>query len=271
MEDRNVVICIIKNKGKILLLKRRPDDKIYPDRWNFICGVIDPGETPIKTAYREIEEESGIQKNNLKLLKKGEPYTRVDRNLSIIFHNNIFLLKSDTNQIELDHENTDYTWIDPNDIFDYYLAPGMLQAYIKLMGSLPTRQGIMALVYRNLDSFLVVETKNENVSFIAGGIDKEETPMEAVIREVEEESGIKVERNQIKELPLVNEFTYPKGFYKGVNSRQKVFLIKVPEDSSIEHGGEEIIRAEWMTKNEVRRNLSFNHVKDIFEKSLEYI
>jgi len=271
MEHKNVVICIIKNNDKILLLKRRPDDKVYAGKWNFVCGTIEPREKPLKTAYREIQEESGILEKNLKLLKKEEPYTRVDNNISITFHNNIFLFETDKEEITLDHENTDYTWIELNDIFDYYLAPGMLQSYIKLLGPLPTRYGIMAIVHRNPDSFLMVETKNENLNFVAGGIDKGEDPLEAVIREVKEESGIEIDKTQIKELPFVNDFTYPKGFYKGVRSSQKVYLVKVPENSTIDYNGEEITYAKWMTIDEVKEKLTFEYVKEIFEKSLEYI
>jgi mutator protein MutT len=271
MKHKDVVICIIKNKDKILLLKRRPDDTIYPSRWNFVTGKIEKDEEPLETAFREIEEEAAISKDDLKLLKRGEPYTRVDKRISITFHSNIFLFKTETTEVTLDHENTDYTWIESQKLFDYYLAPGMLQAYIKLLGPLPTREGIMIIVYRNPDSFLLVETKNENLNFIAGGIDKGEKPLEGVIREVKEESGIEITKNQIKELPLVNEFTYKKGYYEGVESRQKVYLVKVPEDTTIDYDVEEITFAKWMSKDEVREKLTFARVKDIFEKSLEYI
>ncbi|MBL7169603.1 MAG: NUDIX domain-containing protein [Candidatus Aenigmarchaeota archaeon] len=69
MKHKNVVICIVKHGDKILLLKRRPKDKIYPGRWNFVCGSIEENEKPLETAYREIKEESGISQKNVNLVR----------------------------------------------------------------------------------------------------------------------------------------------------------------------------------------------------------
>ena len=271
MKHKNVVMCILKNEDKILLLKREPNDDIYPGRWNFVCGTMEQDEKPLETAIREIGEESGITKDNLRLLKQGEPSTRADKDIGFTFYNNPFLFEANTNEVRLDHENTDYVWIKPDELLDYYLSPGTIQTAIKLLGQLPERNGILAIVYRNPDSFLLVETNNENVNFVAGGVEKNETEEDAVIREVEEESGIDVGKNRVKKLPMVNKFTYSKGFFEGINSTQSVFLVRVDEDVEIKFDGKEITEAKWMTKDEVRENLTFDHIKEIFEKSLEYL
>jgi len=116
-----------------------------------------------------------------------------------------------------------------------------------------------------------VNTKNENISFIAGGVEEDETREDAVIREIKEESGIEVERHQVKELPFVNKFIYNKGFLKGVDGEQQVYLVKVDDKVEIKPEDIDVPWAKWMTKDEVKENLTFDHVKKIFEKSLEYL
>ncbi len=133
------------------------------------------------------------------------------------------------------------------------------------------RKGILAIVYRNPDSFLIVKTKNENTSPVSGGVEGCESDEDAVIREVKEETNVDIKMEKIRKLPFINRFNYGKGRLKGIKGIQNVYLIEVDENSEIKMNQEELLEAKWMTKDEVKDNLTFDHVKEIFEKSLEYI
>ena len=85
------------------------------------------------------------------------------------------------------------------------------------------------------------------------------------------ESGIEITKDQIKKLPFVNSFTYKEGFLKGVKSTQDVYLVKVDENTEIKPQAHDILKARWMTRDEVRKTLSFDHLVDIFEKSLKFV
>jgi len=270
MKKKNVVMCILKNKGKILLLKRSGEDNLYPNRWSFVSGGIEKGEEPIEAAYREVNEEAGIEKNELRL-KKKDFFVSTNREINVTFNTNIFLFEIEKSKVILNEENDDYSWVAPKKLFDFYLAPVNIQVAIKLLGKLPVRKGILAIIYRNSDSFLIVNTRNENLSFIAGAIERGEREKETVGREVKEESGIDVDMKGIKKLPFVNKFTYDKGFLEGVKGRQNVYLAKVYDEKELKWDDKEIFDAKWMSKEEVRKNLTFDHVKDIFEKSLKYL
>ena len=57
-----VVIC--REDGRVLAFRRKGIKKA----WQFPQGGMDPGESPLETAYRELDEESGIQPEHLELL-----------------------------------------------------------------------------------------------------------------------------------------------------------------------------------------------------------
>jgi 8-oxo-dGTP pyrophosphatase MutT (NUDIX family) len=58
-----VEICVFRFKGnrpEYLLLKRSPDERIYPDLWQMVSGTISDGESGVDAARRELTEETGL-------------------------------------------------------------------------------------------------------------------------------------------------------------------------------------------------------------------
>jgi isopentenyldiphosphate isomerase len=59
---RVVRIMLEDGKGNVLLQHRSPTKDIYPDCWdNSASGHVDAGEDYIKAAYRELQEELGVE------------------------------------------------------------------------------------------------------------------------------------------------------------------------------------------------------------------
>ena len=75
-----VVSCILEHKGKILLLKRSNQVSTYKGRWGVVAGYIEPNETPIETALKEIHEEAGLQSDTVSLLQQGDVVSISDVN-----------------------------------------------------------------------------------------------------------------------------------------------------------------------------------------------
>jgi mutator protein MutT len=67
IKNRSAVAIIRQNR--ILLIKRIKDGNSY---YILPGGGIEPGETPVQTAYREVKEELGIEVEILKKLTEFE-------------------------------------------------------------------------------------------------------------------------------------------------------------------------------------------------------
>jgi len=69
---RSVHILLFNKSGELYCQKRSMGKDLYPGRYTSSCsGHVDPGETPLAAAYRELAEELGIKKK-LELKKLGE-------------------------------------------------------------------------------------------------------------------------------------------------------------------------------------------------------
>ncbi len=63
LASRYIEVCIFKfekDRPHYLLLHRSNDEKVYPGLWQFVTGSIDPNETAIAAALRELNEETGL-------------------------------------------------------------------------------------------------------------------------------------------------------------------------------------------------------------------
>ncbi|MBI1971031.1 NUDIX domain-containing protein [Candidatus Woesearchaeota archaeon] len=68
-EEKAVVVVLLFAGNRVLFQLR--DEKpwiIYPGHWGYFGGMIEDGEIPEETVYREIEEELGSKPMNLRYL-----------------------------------------------------------------------------------------------------------------------------------------------------------------------------------------------------------
>lgn len=58
-----VEVCVFaagEGGPRYLLLRRAPGERVYPGLWQFVTGSIEPGETAVEAARRELAEETGL-------------------------------------------------------------------------------------------------------------------------------------------------------------------------------------------------------------------
>lgn len=59
----NVIIVYNNQEDKILMCLRKKDP--YKGLFNLVGGKVEPGESSLDSAYRELEEETGIRKEDI--------------------------------------------------------------------------------------------------------------------------------------------------------------------------------------------------------------
>jgi len=60
-------LCFVVNGEDILLMKRAPHKRVFPNRYNGVGGHIERDEDPYTSARREIHEETGLTVDKLDL------------------------------------------------------------------------------------------------------------------------------------------------------------------------------------------------------------
>ncbi len=104
-------LCFVLNGDDILLMKRAPHKRIFPNRYNGVGGHIERDEDPLTSARREIKEETGLDVHDLHL----RAVYNIDAGAStgiILF---VFMARSESRVIVANSEGTLH-WVARNDI-----------------------------------------------------------------------------------------------------------------------------------------------------------
>src|SRR4030095_8613577 len=60
-------LCFVTNGDDVLLMRRAPHKRVFPNQYNGVGGHIERDEDVYASAKREILEETGLQVDNLRL------------------------------------------------------------------------------------------------------------------------------------------------------------------------------------------------------------
>jgi 8-oxo-dGTP pyrophosphatase MutT (NUDIX family) len=134
--------------------------------------------------------------------------------------------------------------------------------------------GVRGIVYINEDTpkYILVKSKRGVVSFPGGGIEENDKSLEeAMIRELEEEVGLKSQDYYLEKTDIVDEFIYDKDKRGRAHkkSRQVVYLIKTNK-KLFRSQEESEIKGPYFEKK-VLENLTFETSKNIFKKAIKLI
>jgi 8-oxo-dGTP pyrophosphatase MutT (NUDIX family) len=126
----HVVTVFLEYERKILLLRRSLKVRTMQSLWAGISGYIeDKNKEPLSQALKEIEEETGLSNDKVKLLCVGNPLEAVETgNPDVIWVVHPFLFHSNTNLVRIDWEHDELRWINPADIQSYETVPKLKEA-----------------------------------------------------------------------------------------------------------------------------------------------
>ncbi len=129
MAETPVVTAFVQHPdGRVLLVRRRDDAATYPGRWSGVSGYLDDGD-PLAQALREVEEETGLGREDVELAGVGRPVVVRDEEGSWLVHP--FLLRCRApGRISLNDENTAAEWLEPSALRELPTVPALEEAYV---------------------------------------------------------------------------------------------------------------------------------------------
>jgi nicotinamide-nucleotide amidase len=129
---KNVATCFIRYANKLLLVKRSQSVGTYKGFWSGISGYME--QEPLNQAYTEIMEETSLNYDDVRLVRKGMPFEVLDKNLNRKWIIHPFLFETlSKDKVQIDWENVEKRWIEPAEIDDFQTVPGLKQAMINVI------------------------------------------------------------------------------------------------------------------------------------------
>lgn len=122
------VDVVVTHAGKVLLLKRSADRRLYPGCWAAVAGFLDDAKSIEDKALEELTEEVGLRPENVANLERGRPHIHEDTSLGKTWLVVPVLARVTTDSFKLDWESSEARWFWPKDIPMLELLPGTLQA-----------------------------------------------------------------------------------------------------------------------------------------------
>jgi 8-oxo-dGTP diphosphatase len=252
-----------QREGKILILKRGGGE--LTGAWYLPGGTVDKGEDFETAAVRELFEESGLVPSGPLTLIGVVPMRVYGRDAMQA----VFAADCLDGEVVVSHEHTGFRWIDPREYRDRYFGDAQLA---KVAEGDARRAAIVNGVRKNLDDYIawldhrfedqllrvfgltvdIFLLRGEKLLllkrqggigsgawYVPGGVvDYREQPVDAIVREVLEETGLRIEAPE-----LLNAWSWEAQF--GRNAYHALYIAQAPE-------GEVVISDEhsdwqWMT------------------------
>jgi len=134
MHSTKIVTSFIRDNEKLLILKRSDKVKSMKGLWAGISGIIEKNEEPLKRAKIEIFEEVGITEDVITLVSSAEKM-KID---SPQYENHEweifpFLFEAKNPTIKLNWENSEFKWINVEELENYETVPSLQKVLFNLL------------------------------------------------------------------------------------------------------------------------------------------
>ena len=134
MHYTDIVTSFLKHDKKILIVKRSQNVKSMKNLWGGVSGIIENNEQPLKRAIIEIFEEVGLAEHEINLLKEGKEMDIISPQYkNHIWHIFPFLFGVSNIELQLNWENSDFKWIQIEEIKKFETVPSLEKVLLTLI------------------------------------------------------------------------------------------------------------------------------------------
>lgn len=263
------LVCdiLVRHQDGTYLLMQRDARKTCPLMWEASAGGSAlQGETALQSAIRELREETGIVCEDLK--EVGSVVNPKTHSIYVCF-----LCETDWDKDAItlqEGETIAFAWVSrekllsmgPEELMTYRMQSFLPELHRKDV-TLPCGDGFVsirvgAIIMRDGKFLMVGNDRADYLYSVGGRIQFGETAEEAVVREVMEETGVKME---VDRLGFIHENYFrgdaPKNFGKLIYEISYFFYMKVPDDFALLSDdfveGESMEHLTWATVDDKRK------------------
>jgi 8-oxo-dGTP diphosphatase len=127
-------LCFVVNGDEVLLLKRAPTKRVFPNQYNGLGGHIEKNEDPFTSAKREIQEECGLEIDDLRLVAIHHINTQQQTGIMLF----VFVGQTTQREVMDDEKEGTLEWVKISKVKEYDLVedlPLILPKYLNHRGS----------------------------------------------------------------------------------------------------------------------------------------
>ena len=135
-------LSFVTNGDAVLLMKRAPHKRVFPNQYNGLGGHIERHEDPYSSALREIKEESGLTVRNLRL----RTVHNIDAGAASGILLFVFTAESDTRDVKRFSPEGELEWVPRAGMLEYDLVDDLPQLLPRLFSMTDKQSPLFAHV-----------------------------------------------------------------------------------------------------------------------------
>ncbi|MGZ6004653.1 MAG: NUDIX domain-containing protein [Candidatus Saccharimonadales bacterium] len=130
-----VINCVVEHDGKILLVKRSKNLRLYPGLWNGVSGFLDDKLSIADKAAEELREELGLAADKIQKIDVGPVLVQEAADIQrtwIVFPVHVLV---STDKFKLDREASEAKWLTLAEARKLNLLPGFPEVLDTIFGN----------------------------------------------------------------------------------------------------------------------------------------
>jgi len=164
MEYKQVVTSFLQRGQLILLLRRSNQVSTYQGKWGAVSGFLEENEDPYARAKTEISEETALTSEDVKLIRFGELLRIYDRENDTVWIVHPFLFVALESAIRVNWENSQYKWVEPDELANFETVPSLEQTFDRVRWDLSSPPANLSRAIEIVDE--IAQDKMNGASYL---------------------------------------------------------------------------------------------------------